>query len=460
MAEPRTRGASDLATSVLDDLHRSPTPYHAVARAVELLTDAGYTPVATDSRFPTGEGGRFAVSGGTLVAWWQPGPATGLDAGFRVVGAHTDSPNLRVRTNADVVAGGFAQVGVEVYGGVLLNSWLDRDLGLAGRVTVDSGDGAIEALLYRDDDPILRIPQLAIHLDREIRDKGLKLDPQRHLTPLWALAGSDDTAGTAEGNGDSNGGSGRGSGAVRRHVASGLDIDPASILAWDLMAFDTQPPAIVGRDGDLYASARIDNLVSAFCAVRALIATTAEADRPAHLPVVVLYDHEEIGSESATGAAGALLGSTLERIAGAAGLDRQAYLAALAASLVISADGAHATHPNYVDKHEPSHHIALNDGVVIKRNANQRYATDAVSEAVVVAAAEAAGVPLQYYIHRNDLPCGSTIGPITAARLGVSTVDLGAPQLAMHSAREMGGLADLDHLHDLLVAVWARRRNG
>ena len=219
---------------------------------------------------------------------------------------------------------------------------------------------------------------------------------------------------------------------------------PDAILSWDLMAFDTQPPAVVGRDGDMFASARIDNLVSAFCAIRALIAATAEsssgdgADLP-HLPVVVLYDHEEIGSESATGAAGALLGSTLERIAGAAGLDRQDYLAALAASLVISADGAHATHPNYVDKHEPSHHIALNQGVVVKRNANQRYATDALSEAAVVATAEASGVPLQFYIHRNDLPCGSTIGPITAARLGVSTVDLGAPQLAMHSVRGDGG---------------------
>lgn len=449
MAEPRSGRASELAASILDDLHRSPTPYHAVDRAVDLLTVAGYTAIAPDARFPTDQGGRFLVSGGTLIAWWQPAPSTGVEAGFRIVGAHTDSPNLRVRTNADVVAGGFAQVGMEIYGGVLLNSWLDRDLGLAGRVTVDSGDGAIETFLYLDDEPILRVPQLAIHLDREIRDKGLKLDPQRHLTPLWALADPDPDGGDGDGGSADDG-------ALRRHVARGLDVDVDAILAWDLMAFDTQPPAVVGRDGDLYAAARIDNLVSAFCSIRALVATTAGAGPLHHLPVAVLYDHEEIGSETATGAAGALLGSTLERIAGAAGLDREAYLGALAASLVISADGAHATHPNYVDKHEPSHHVALNQGVVVKRNANQRYATDALSEAEVVAAADAAGVPLQYYIHRNDLPCGSTIGPITAARLGVSTVDLGAPQLAMHSARETGGLADLDHLHDLLAAVWAK----
>ena len=425
---PRSGRASELAASVLDDLHRSPTPYHAVDRAVDLLTVAGFTAVDATAPFPVDEGGRFLVAGGTLIAWWQPAAAPGLDAGFRIVGAHTDSPNLRVRTNADLVAGGFAQVGVEIYGGVLLNSWLDRDLGLAGRVTVAAGDGGIETRLFRDDDPILRIPQLAIHLDREIRDKGLKLDPQRHLTPLWALADSSGTGSSVDdaGAGEARDG-GESSGAVRRHVASSLDVEVERILAWDLMAFDTQPPAVVGRDGDLYASARIDNLVSAFCAVRALVATTAAGEERPHLPVVVLYDHEEIGSQTATGAAGALLGSTLERVATAAGRDRDGYLAALAGSLVISADGAHATHPNYVDKHEPSHHIALNNGVVIKRNANQRYATDAISEAAVLAAADAADVPLQYYIHRNDLPCGSTIGPITAAQLGVSTVDLGAP---------------------------------
>jgi aspartyl aminopeptidase len=445
MADSRTTRASSLAASVLDDLASSPTPYHAVARAAEILETVGYTQAPPDAPFPPEGGGRYLVTGGTLIAWWQPADRPAPGSGFCVVGAHTDSPNLRVRTNADVSAASFAQVGMEVYGGVLLNSWLDRDLGLAGRVAVEVGGGQVESLLYLDDDPILRIPQLAIHLDREIREKGLKLDPQRHLTPLWALSGDN-----ASGDADTD------DGAVRRHVAAGLGIETETILGWDLMAFDTQPPAVVGRDGDLFASARIDNLVSAFCATRALASATAAGVDPPSIPVVVLYDHEEIGSESATGAAGALLGTTLERIAGAAGLDRQEYLASLAGSLVVSADGAHATHPNYVDKHEPSHHIALNQGVVIKRNANQRYATDAVSEAAVVAAAGAADVPLQYYIHRNDLPCGSTIGPITAARLGVSTVDLGAPQLAMHSIREMAGLADLDHLHDLLAAIWQR----
>lgn len=392
---------------------------------------AGFQPADAGAPLPPGPGGRFIVNGGSLIAWLD----SGTTDGFLVVGAHTDSPNLRVRTRPDVTSGGFAQIGMEIYGGVLLNSWLDRDLGLAGRVAVKGGAG-VEHRLFDDPNPILRIPQLAIHLDREIREKGLMLDPQKHLTPLWAVG---------EGT----------EGDLAAHVAEALEVNTDDLLAWDLMAYDTQHSAVVGRDADLFASARIDNLVSAFCGLRALIdVATGDGPPPPRTPVLVLYDHEEIGSESATGAGSPNLGTTLERIAAAQGIDRGAYLAALSRSLVVSADGAHATNPNYVEKHEPSHPIAINQGVVIKRNANQRYATDAASEAFVVAAAAAAELPLQFYIHRNDLPCGSTIGPITAARLGVSTVDIGAPQLAMHSAREMAGLADLDHLHQLLSALW------
>ena len=425
---------SPVAAGILDDLQASPTPYHAVDRAIGLLDAAGFRSVDAEASLEAGAGHRYLVSGGSLLAWYQDET---IDDGFLVVGAHTDSPNLRVRTKPDQNSAEVAQVGMEIYGGVLLNSWLDRDLGLAGRVSVVTGKGEIESTLYCDDAPILRIPQLAIHLDRDIREKGLKLDPQQHVTPMWAL-----------GDGES--------GDVRRYVAEGLGIEPDTILAWDLMAFDSQAPAVVGRDQDLFASARIDNLVSAFAAIRGLIAATeaGELEGLGSTPVVALYDHEEIGSESATGAAGPLLAATLERIAASGGVGRTGFLELLGRSLVISADGAHATHPNYPEKHEPSHPIGLNKGVVIKRNANQRYATDATSEALVVAAARSADVPIQYYIHRNDLPCGSTIGPITAARLGVATVDVGVPQLAMHSIREMAGLADLAHLHDLLIACW------
>lgn len=425
---------SPVAAGVLEDLWLAPTPYHAVARTSALLVEAGFEQVPHDQPLPATDGPRFVVQGGSLVAWIQHHTAEG----YTVVGAHSDSPNLRVRTRPDVSGAGFAQIGMEIYGGVLLNSWLDRDLGLAGRVSVAGPEGP-EERLFNDGRPLLRIPQLAIHLDREIRDSGLKLDPQKHMMPLWALG---------EGT----------EGDLRAYVAASLKVEPDQILAWDLMTYDTQPPAVVGRDSDLYASGRIDNLVSAFSATRSLVelasAVHDDGSTPTRTPIVVIYDHEEIGSESSTGAGGPFLTTIMERIAAARGQDRATYLASLARSVVISADGAHATHPNYVDKHDPSHHIALNAGVVVKRNANQRYATDTTSEAFAVAAARAAEVPLQYYIHRNDLPCGSTIGPITAARTGMATVDIGVPQLAMHSAREMAGLADLDHLHTLLNAFW------
>ncbi len=416
---------------MLADLEASPTPYHAVERSIELLQAAGFGSCAVDGPLP-GPGRHIVAVGGLLVAWVAPeAPAT---TGFTVVGAHTDSPNLRVRTHADVSSAGWEQVGMEVYGGILANSWLDRDLGLAGRVIVDTGSGP-EARLMRDDRPILRIPQLAIHLDREIREKGLQVDPQKHLVPLWGLGPAED-------------------GTVASYVASHVGVEPSQIVSWDLMAFDTQAPAIVGRDQDLIASARIDNLFSTFCGVRGLIEASDGLVEGTNIPVLVLYDHEEVGSESATGAGGAVLANVLERISSAQGFDRAAHLERLARSYVVSADGAHATHPNYVDKHEPNHHIDVNGGVVVKRNANQRYASDGLSEAPFRAACALAGVPVQTYIHRNDLPCGSTIGPITAARLGVATIDVGAPQLAMHSIREMAGAADVGHLTLALSAIW------
>jgi aspartyl aminopeptidase len=305
------------------------------------------------------------------------------------------------------------------------------------------------------------IPQLAIHLDRDIVSNGLKLDPQRHMVPLWALADPDEqSSADDQGRDDAQPDAGRSASALRRHVAQLLEVTTDQILAWDLMAFDTHRPEVIGRDQDLFSSARIDNLLSTFCGVRAMVSLVGPGGGAgpelSTTPLLALYDHEEIGSESATGAASVSLNSLMERITSAQGGSRADYLASLNRSIVISADGAHATNPNYADRHEPSHRIALNAGVVVKRNANQRYATDAASEAFIVDLARGADVPLQYYIHRNDLPCGSTIGPITAARLGVATVDIGAPQLAMHSIRETAGLADIGHLTTLLAAAWRR----
>lgn len=427
---PRPDLDVSMATAVLADIEASPSPYHAVARASVLLHAAGFTKVNHHATLPTTTGGYYLARGGALVAWVTPSRSEA--AGFCVVGAHTDSPNLRIRTNADVSSAGWAQVGVETYGGLLLNSWLDRDLGLAGRVTVRTADGPVERLV-RDGRPVLRIPQLAIHLDREIGDKGLKLNAQDHLTPLWATGESGD-------------------GDVLEYIAGLAEVTTDDLLAWELMAFDTQPPAIVGRDDDLVASARIDNQLSCFAGIHALVATASGS--PSRVPVLALYDHEEIGSTSSTGAAGGFLAGVLERISASLGIDRVGHLEGLSGSIVVSADGAHATHPNYADRHEPNHHIAVNGGVVIKRNANQRYATDAESEGFIRSVCADAGVPVQTYIHRNDLPCGSTIGPVTAAELAVPTVDLGAPQLAMHSIRELAGTEDIDHLARALAAAW------
>ncbi len=411
---------------LLASIESSPTPYHCVSESARRLDEAGFVSVDRTQSLPKGPGRYFRVDGGSIIAWMVPAKPDR----FTVVGAHTDSPNLRVRANADLENASWAQLGVEVYGGVLLNSWLDRDLGLAGRVSLADGS----TVLFLDDRPILRIPQLAIHLDREIRDKGLKLDPQTHINPLWATSNTEAT--------------------FRSYLATQTGASEDDILAWDVMVFDTQPPAIVGLDSDLIASARVDNQLSCFAALDALTSLTLETAAPGAIQVLALFDHEEVGSESATGAAGSNLSSLMERIATAAGLGRTDYLEALTRSYVVSADCAHATHPNYVDKHEPNHHIAINAGVVVKRNANQRYASDAASEQPFRAACAAVGVPVQTYIHRNDLPCGSTIGPATSAQLGVRTIDIGAPQLAMHSARETTGAIDAAYLRNCLASVW------
>ncbi|NNE95615.1 MAG: M18 family aminopeptidase [Acidimicrobiales bacterium] len=420
---------NEFVNRLLSSIEVSPTPYHCARTAAERLSDAGFVEVRRTDPVPSGGGRYVRVDGGSLIAWATPESTPDR---FTVVGAHTDSPNLRIRANADQSSANWAQLGVEVYGGVLLNSWLDRDLGLAGRVSLADG----EVRLFLDDRPVARVAQLAIHLDREIRDQGLKLDPQTHLTPLWAIADQGP--------------------AFVDYVAEQVGAPANEVLAWDAMVFDTNAPAVVGLNSDLIASARIDNQLSCFAATEALAEVVGSAEGSVGdgaVKVVALFDHEEVGSASATGADGASLSSTLERIAMSIGLSRSDFLEALTRSYVVSADGAHATHPNYADKHEPSHHINVNDGVVVKRNSNQRYASDAVSEAPFRAACSKAGVPVQTYIHRNDLPCGSTIGPATSAQLGVRTIDVGAPQLAMHSARETAGALDACYLKDSLAAV-------
>ncbi len=417
--------APDLAAAraLCDYLAASPSPYHAVAEATARLDAAGFERLDEVAPWADATGGRYVVRGGALIAWHAP-PGLAPHAGLRIVGAHTDSPNLRVKPRPDTGAVGWRQLGVDVYGGALVNSWLDRDLGLSGRVALANGD----TRLVRVERPLLRVAQLAVHLDREVNDKGLVLDRQQHLAPIWGL-------------GDPR------EGDFAAFLASELGVAADDVVAWDVMLHDLSPACLLGLDDELLVSARLDNLFSCWSALTALTATAGE-DRTV-VAAIALFDHEEIGSESTTGAAGPLLATVVERLVVARGGSRDDLLRALAASVVVSADMAHAVHPNYPERHEPSHRPLPNHGPVIKVNANQRYATDASTQAVFVRACEQAGVPWQVYSHRSNLACGSTIGPITAARLGMPVVDVGCAQLSMHSAREMAG----SHDPALLVAA-------
>jgi aspartyl aminopeptidase len=421
----------DAARRLLAYCDASPSPYHACATAAAMLGEAGFTELAEEAAWPGGPGAWFVVRGGSLVAWTVPAEHE-PHGGFRIVGAHTDSPNLRIKPRPDLVRAGARQLGVEAYGAVLLNSWLDRDLGLSGRVAI-RGDGAGASMrLLRVDRPVCCIPQLAIHLDREVTQKGLVVDAQHHLSPIWGITdGITDGALPAEGQ-------------FRAFVAHELGVDADDVVSWDLMLHDLAPGALVGRDEELIGSARLDNLASCWAAVESLreVARSPGVDAAGAVRVVCLFDHEEIGSTSDRGAASSLLPSVLERVVTAGGGDRDSFHRALARSACLSADMAHATHPNYADRHDPQHQVALNGGPVVKVNANVRYATDAPGSALVTLAAEQAKVPLQAFAMRSDLPCGSTIGPITAARLGITTVDVGMPQLAMHAAREHAGSHD------------------
>jgi aspartyl aminopeptidase len=411
------------AQGLIDFVSASPTPFHAVANAAVMLDAAGFTAVDDQQPFPTAPGRYYLARSGALVAWVAPAgmPST---APFRVVGTHTDSPNLRVKPKPDLVKAGWQMVAVEPYGGLLLNSWLDRDLGLAGRVAVRdaSTPTGIATRLFHDHAPLLRVAQLAIHIDRGVNERGLILNPQQHLVPLWGV--------------------GERPVSVAAYLAEQVGVDPGDVLAWDAMLHDTQPPQRIGRERELIAAPRMDNLASSYAALRALVHLTGSGEHPAYRPVVVLFDHEEVGSRSERGAASPLLPSVLERIVLAAGGGRDDWWRALAGTIVASADMAHATHPNYAELHETSHRVVMNGGPVLKVNTELRYATDAVGAAAIRLAADQAGVPLQVFVTRSDLPCGSTIGPITAGQVGVTTVDLGAPMLSMHSIRELAGVAD------------------
>ncbi len=401
----------------------SPTPFHAVKETAKRLQAQGYRELAEADRWDVAPGDKVYVErGGGSVAAFRLGAVQPSEAGFHLVGAHTDSPNLRVKPNPEVDASGYSQLGVEPYGGVLLHTWLDRDLSIAGRAVLE--DGSARLVDFRR--ALARVPSLAIHLNRTVNKDGLKLDAQKHLAPVLALDGLEEVD-------------------LRKLVADELgDVKAKDIVAWDLMTYDLQPAARSGPSREFIHAGRIDNLASCHAALTALTAIDAETDRTRG---IVLYDHEEVGSRSAQGAASDFLRSCLQRLSGPSAED---YHRAVAKSFLISADMAHAVHPNYADRHEPQHRPSLGAGPVIKINVNQSYATDGESWARFEGWAREADVETQRFVVRSDLGCGSTIGPITAAELGIRTVDAGNPMLSMHSCREMAAAADVPKMIDVM----------
>lgn len=401
----------------------SPSPFHVCRTAADRLRAAGFTELSESDPWPVA-GDHFAVRAGSLIAW-RSGDG-GLAVPFRIVGAHTDSPNLRVKQHPDRFVSGWQVVALQPYGGAWLNSWLDRDLGISGRLSVRE-DNDIRHTLVRVDEPILRVPQLAIHLSED--RKGVELNPQRHVNGVWGV--------------------GEGSRSFLAYVAERAGVAADDVLGFDLMTHDINPSRLSGVNDELVSAPRLDNQATCYAGLEAFLAARPDAGV---VPVLVLFDHEEVGSQSDHGAQSELLLTVLERITLAAGGSREDFLRRLPASMVASGDMAHATHPNYPERHEPGHLIEVNAGPVLKVQPNLRYATDGRTAAAFALACAQAGVNLQRYEHRADLPCGSTIGPMTAANTGIPTVDVGAAQLAMHSAREVMGAADVADYSSALQA--------
>jgi aspartyl aminopeptidase len=429
-----TAQAPTAAHDLIDFIDASPSPWHAVASAEARLLASGFTRLEEGARWQLAAGERYyVVRGGSSMIAFVLGSKGLADAGFRIVGAHTDSPGLRLKPKAAMASDGVARLGVEVYGGPLLATFTDRDLGLAGRVVLRTAAGQ-EPRLVRFAQPLVRLPNLAIHMNRKVNDEGLKLNKQTELPLILGLMEKGDEP----------------EAKLRKLLADAAQGDAADILGWELTVYDVQRGCLWGANEEFIASRQLDNLASSYAALTALIETT----QPTATCVTALFDHEEVGSESATGAGGSFVTDVLARICFQADLDEEDRRRAMARSFFVSADMAHAYNPNFPAAYEPEHKVMVNGGPVIKTNVNQRYTTNAETAARFMGLCEKAGVPHQQYAHRSDLGCGSTLGPILAAQLGVPSVDVGSAMWAMHSARESAGVHDHAYMIAALVAAF------
>lgn len=436
---PVSTAARARARALLDFIDASPSPWHVVDSAATLLEAAGYRRLDEADTWHLAPGARhYVVRDGSTLAAFRIGSAPLTEAGLRLIGAHTDSPGLRVKPLAGETKGDWLRLGVEVYGGPILATFADRDLSLAGRVALRAPDAplGVQSRLVRFAAPLLRIPNLAIHLNRKVNEDGLKLDRQSALPPI--LGTVQDGLPAAD--------------HLTRLLADALDADPGRLLGFELNVYDTQPGAFFGPQQEFIADSQLDNLGSCHAALMALL--DSDVDAPQASAVCFLFDHEEVGSTSAKGADGSFLDDVLERIGLCCGLGREDYRRALARSMLVSADMAHAFHPGHAGAYDDQHRVHLNHGPVIKTNASQRYTSESLSAGVFQLACERAGVPWQSYVQRSDLACGSTIGPLAASRLGLRSVDVGNPMWAMHSLRESAGAADHDAMCRALAAFF------
>ncbi|MFM1910961.1 MAG: putative family aminopeptidase 2 [Pseudomonadota bacterium] len=425
--------ASTNIQDLLDFIDASPSPWHVVATSSERLTKAGFKALNESEAWQIETGGRYFVTrGGSSIIAFTVGQNPLPNSGLNMVGAHTDSPGLRLKPHAAFSSDGLIRIGVEVYGGPILATFADRDLSIAGRVNVRTANG-FETRLIKFDKPLLRLPNLAIHMNREVNDKGLKFNKQTELPLLFG-----ESANGVEADAQFLG-----------HIAKSIKVEVKDIINFELNVFDTQKGIIWGANQEFIADSQLDNLASCHAALSALLANK----KPNNTAICALFDHEEVGSESATGASGSFLADIVERIS--LHLNKEEKLRTLANSFFISADMAHAFHPNHAGSYEPCHHVHINKGPVIKTNANQRYATNAESAARFIRLCEQAGVPYQQYAHRTDLGCGSTIGPIVASRLGIASVDVGSPMWAMHSIRESAGVLDHAYMIKVLTTYYS-----
>ncbi len=411
--------------NLLDFIDASPSPWHAVKSVETQLLAFQFVKLNETVKWELQQGGRYYVirDDSSIIIFVQ-GQKPLVETGFKIIGAHTDSPGLRIKPNAASGLDGLLRLGVEVYGGPIIATFTDRDLSLAGRITYKNDQNTIVSLLVNFDRPLLRLPNLAIHMNRAVNEEGLKLHKQNEL-PLILSTLTEECLPPAY---------------FLQLIQQQSGCDTERILSWDLAAYDTQKGVFWGAENEFYADSQLDNLASCHAALQALLDDSV-LDNDNTL-VCAFFDHEEIGSESNKGADGSFLGDVLQRIALGSENNREDFARALAKSFMVSADMAHGYHPNFPLAYDLDHKVTVNKGPVIKVNVNNRYSTESISQAMFADWCEQAGVPYQKYSHRNDLGCGSTIGPITSAKLGIRSVDVGNPLWAMHSIRESAGVLD------------------